>query len=155
MPLDSPENRASAVSLTQSAPPTPTPNAAMDQEWRQESGWGYAALLVGEPVIPPVIPPVEEVAAGSVWVYPTIDRRVFVGWQREVFNFWVRYFEEILQLTEAQARLRATEIMKAADTVNTKKPTKSFWKAYFVRAEEMKHLAYAIELDDEEILSLL
>ncbi len=126
----------------------------MDQEWRQESGWGYAAILVGAPVIPPVIPPIEEVA-GSVWVYPTIDQRIFVRWQREVRDFWILYFQEILQLTEAQARLRATEIMKAADTINPKKPTKSFWKGYFVRAEEMKNMAYAIELDDEEIMSLL
>lgn len=154
MPLDNPERRASAVSLTQSAPPTPTPNAGMDQEWRQESGWGYAAILVGAPVIPPIIPPIVEVA-GSVWVYPTIDRRIFVGWQREVRDFWIKYFQEVLQLTEAQARLRATEIMKAADTISTKKPTKSFWKAYFIRAEEMKNMAYAIELDDEEIMSLL
>ncbi len=155
MPLDSPERRASAVSLTQSAPPSPTPNAGMDQEWRQESGWGYAAILVGAPVVPPVIPPVEEVAAGAVWAYPTIDRRIFVSWQREVRDFWILYFQEILQLTEAQARLRATEIMKAAETINTKKPTQSFWKGYFVRAEEMKNMAYAIELDDEEIMSLL
>lgn len=47
MALNTRENRASAVSLTPGAPPSPTPNAAMDQEWRQESGWGYGGILVG------------------------------------------------------------------------------------------------------------
>ncbi len=60
MPLDNRERRASAVSLNPGAPPSPTPNAAMDQEWRQESGWGYAAILIGEavPPPPPPVPPV-------------------------------------------------------------------------------------------------
>lgn len=50
MALDTREKRASAVSLTPSAPNTVTPNAAKDQEWRQESGWGYSGITIGLPV---------------------------------------------------------------------------------------------------------
>jgi len=49
--LDTREKRASVVSLNPGAPPSPTPNAAMDQEWRQQSGWGYSGILVGVPVV--------------------------------------------------------------------------------------------------------
>ena len=153
-PFDTREKRACAVSLTQSAPNTVTPNAAMDQEWRQESGWAYCGILVGAAVIPPVIPPVVEVAVGVI-AFPTIDRRIFARWEREVREFWIEYFQEILELTEAQARLRTTDIMKAAETVHPKKPTKVFWQKYFAQVREMENMAYAIELDDEEIMILL
>ena len=46
MAFDNREERASVVSLTQSAPPTVTPNATMDSEWRQQSGWGNSAIAV-------------------------------------------------------------------------------------------------------------
>ena len=154
MPLDNRERRSSVVSLNPGAPPSPTPFAAMDQEWRQESGWGYAGILVGAAVVPPVIPPVVEVAVGVI-AFPTIDRRVFARWEREVREFWIEYFQEILELTEAQARLRTTEIMKAAETVERTKPTRLFWKRYFAQVREMENMAYAIELDDEEIMILL
>lgn len=155
MPPDTREKRASAVSLNPGAPPSPTPIALPDQEWRQESGWAYSGILVGAPVIPPVIPPVVEVAARGVGILPGIDRRLFIRWEREIREFWIEYFQEILQLSEAQARLRTIEIMKAADTVDVKRPTKAFWKRYFLQVQEMENTAYAIELDDEEIMSLL
>ncbi len=55
MPFDNREERSSILSVTQSAPPSPTPNAAMDSEWRAQSGWGNSANPVtaigGQPVM--------------------------------------------------------------------------------------------------------
>lgn len=55
MAFDDREERASVVSLTQSAPPTVTPNATPDSEWRAQSGWGNSANPVtavgGQPVM--------------------------------------------------------------------------------------------------------
>lgn len=55
MALDTAEKRASVVSLAYAAPPTVTPNAAPDSEWRAESGWGYSGISVtavgGQPVM--------------------------------------------------------------------------------------------------------
>lgn len=31
-----------------------TPNASKDQEWRQQSGWGYSGILADNPA-PPVV----------------------------------------------------------------------------------------------------
>ncbi len=50
MAFDTREKRASIISTNPGAPPSPTPNVAMDQEWRQEAGWGYAGILVGVPI---------------------------------------------------------------------------------------------------------
>ncbi len=55
MPLDNREERSSILSVTQSAPPSPTPNATHDSEWRAQSGWGNSANPVtavgGQPVM--------------------------------------------------------------------------------------------------------
>jgi hypothetical protein len=55
MALDTAEKRASVVSLAYAAPPTVTPNATHDSEWRREAGWGYSGISVtavgGQPVM--------------------------------------------------------------------------------------------------------
>lgn len=153
MPLDSQERRASAVSLNPGAPPSVTPNALNDQEWRQESGWGYAAILVGPPVVPVPIPVPGAVLAGGVLVFPGIDRRRYIRWEREVLDFWIRYFEEVIGLAEAQARLRAHEVVEAADQMPDEDP-KEFWLRYFRRVRQLEASRLAIELDEEEIIAL-
>ncbi len=55
MALDSREKRASVVSTNPGAPPSVTPLATPDQEWRQESGWAYSGILVGVAVGQPVM----------------------------------------------------------------------------------------------------
>ena len=156
MALDTRERRASAVSLNPGAPPSPTPLAIPDQEWRQESGWGYAAILVGAPVVPappPPIPVVVEVAGGVI-VLPGIDRRIFSRWHRDVLEFWIRYFVETVGLSEVLARVQALEIMEATDQMEDVSP-RDFWRDYFRRVDLESRKAYLIEMDDEEILSLL
>jgi len=52
MAIDTREKRQSAASVGMlPVPPTPTPNASKDQEWRQEAGWGYSGILAGEAVV--------------------------------------------------------------------------------------------------------
>lgn len=54
MAFDNREERSSIVSVTQSAPPTPTPNATPDSQWRAQAGWGNSAISVaiaGQPVM--------------------------------------------------------------------------------------------------------
>ena len=55
MALDTAEKRASVVSLAYAAPPTVTPNASHDSEWRLEAGWGYSGISItaigGQPVM--------------------------------------------------------------------------------------------------------
>jgi hypothetical protein len=65
MALDTREKRASAVSLTQTAPPTVTPNSTPDREWRQQSGWGYSGLSIVEVAV----------ATGAGGVYYTLNRK--------------------------------------------------------------------------------
>lgn len=56
MAIDSPEKRKSISGLPHVVMiPGVTPNAAKDQEWRQESGWGYSGVLAAAPPIPPVL----------------------------------------------------------------------------------------------------
>lgn len=52
MAIDSAEKRASAAwTVTGLGVNTVTPNASPDQEWRQESGWGYMGVAAGDPVV--------------------------------------------------------------------------------------------------------
>lgn len=48
MAVDTAEKRRSVGGLPFLIPGV-TPNSAQDQEWRQESGWGYSGILVGVP----------------------------------------------------------------------------------------------------------
>lgn len=47
MAIDSREKRQAVASihLTGWSPPSPTPNASKDKEWRQEAGWGYPGIV--------------------------------------------------------------------------------------------------------------
>ena len=72
MALNSREKRASAVSLYPGAPPSPTPLASPDQQWRQEVGWGYAGILVGD-----FVPPVEEEGVLSVQLFDALLEQLF------------------------------------------------------------------------------
>ncbi len=47
MAIDSREKRASVVGINYLSGPSPTPNAAQDQEWRQEVGYGYPGIAAG------------------------------------------------------------------------------------------------------------
>ena len=49
MAIDTREKRQSVIGInTDPMPPTPTPNASKDGEWRQEVAWGYSGILVSE-----------------------------------------------------------------------------------------------------------
>ena len=53
MAIDTREKRASVVGINMFFGPSPTPNAAQDQEWRQEVGYGYSGILAaGAPAGP-------------------------------------------------------------------------------------------------------
>jgi hypothetical protein len=56
MPIDTAEKRKSISGINYIAGPGVTPNAAKDQEWRQEAGWGYAGIAAGggAPAGPPI-----------------------------------------------------------------------------------------------------
>ncbi len=47
MAIDTREKRASLIGINYVMGPTPTPNAAKDQEWRQQVGYGYSGILAG------------------------------------------------------------------------------------------------------------
>ena len=54
MAIDSREKRQSAYGIFHvKGIPAVTPNAANDQEWRQEVYWGYSGILVEAPVVTP------------------------------------------------------------------------------------------------------
>ena len=49
--LDTAEKRRSSVGIhLYASGPGVTPNAAQDKEWRQEAGYGYMGITVGEDV---------------------------------------------------------------------------------------------------------
>lgn len=54
MAIDTAEKRRSVSGVLGyfSGGPGVTPNAAKDQEWRQEAGYGYSGILVGGAVAP-------------------------------------------------------------------------------------------------------
>lgn len=54
MAIDSAEKRKSISGIHMNICPGVTPNSGKDQEWRQESGFGYSGILAGSPVAPPV-----------------------------------------------------------------------------------------------------
>lgn len=45
MAIDTAEKRRSLSGIQTTLLPGVTPNAGKDQEWRQESGWGYSGIL--------------------------------------------------------------------------------------------------------------
>ena len=115
------------------------------------------AISHGSPVVvppPPAPVPVPEVVAGALLIPPGIDRRIFARWRRDILEFWIRYFVEIVGLSEAVARARALEIIEVTDQMEDQSP-RQFWLDYFRRVEMERNKEYLIEMDDEEILSVL
>jgi hypothetical protein len=51
MAIDSREKRGSIVGVNYLSGPSPTPNAAKDQEWRQEVGYSYSGILAAVAVV--------------------------------------------------------------------------------------------------------
>ncbi len=49
MAIDTREKRASVVGIVNPLPPSPTPNASKDEQWRQEVGHGYPGIAPVEP----------------------------------------------------------------------------------------------------------
>ena len=111
------------------------------------------AVSHGAQFVPVPIPVPELVLAGEVLVLPGIDRRRYIRWEHEVLAFWVDYFEEVLDLSEAQARLRAQEVVAAASQMPDEDP-KEFWLRYFRRVRQLETQQRMIEMDDEAILVL-
>lgn len=65
MAIDTAQKRASAGSLFPGLPITQTPDAAKDQAWRQDAGWGYVGLLVSAP--PAILPAQLEISDVEVY----------------------------------------------------------------------------------------
>ena len=53
MAIDTREKRQAAAWVSGVGPPSVTPNALKDQEWRQESGWGYSGIAAAAPAAAP------------------------------------------------------------------------------------------------------
>ena len=49
MAIDNREKRQSVVGINRILAPSPTANASKDQEWRQQSGYGYSGILAANP----------------------------------------------------------------------------------------------------------
>ena len=111
------------------------------------------AVSHGTQFVPVPIPVPELVLAGEVLVLPGIDRHRYIRWEQEVLAFWVDYFEEVLDLSEAQAKLRAQEVVAAASQMPDEDP-KEFWLRYFRRVRQLEARRLMIELDDEALLVL-
>src|SRR3990167_4220220 len=111
------------------------------------------AISHGEQFVPAPIPVPELVLTGEVLFLPGIDRRRYIRWEQEVLAFWVEYFEEILDLSEAQAKLRAQEVVAVASQMPDEDP-KKFWLRYFRRVRQLETQQRMIEMDDEAILVL-
>ena len=113
------------------------------------------AISHGEQFVPAPIPVPELVVTnvGEVLFLPGIDRRRYIRWEQEVLSFWVEYFEEVLDLSEAQARLRAQEVVAAASQMPDEDP-KEFWLRYFRRVRQLETQQRMIEMDDEAIFVL-
>jgi hypothetical protein len=43
-----------------------TPNSAKDQEWRQQSAYGYSGILAEEPAAPPVVTDVDSITTAFI-----------------------------------------------------------------------------------------
>ena len=48
MPVDSAEKRRNVAATMPPFPSGVTPNGILGVEWRQQSGWGFAGIAVGE-----------------------------------------------------------------------------------------------------------
>jgi len=55
MAIDDAEKRRSAAHVGRPSVPGVTPNAAKDQEWRQQAGRSYSGILADSPVVPPAV----------------------------------------------------------------------------------------------------
>ena len=113
------------------------------------------AISHGEQFVPAPIPIPELVVTdvGEVLFLPGIDRHRYIRWEQEVLAFWVDYFEEVLDLSEAQARLRAQEVVATACQMPDEDP-KEFWLRYFRRVRQLETRQRMIEMDDEVLLVL-
>ena len=60
MALDTREKRQAASAIGFYWAPTPTPNALLDVEWRQEVAWGYPGIAPDAPIV---------VVGGVVWMW--------------------------------------------------------------------------------------
>src|SRR3990172_10605771 len=113
------------------------------------------AISHGEQFVPAPIPIPELVVTdvGEVLFLPGIDRHRYIRWEQEVLAFWVDYFEEVLDLSKAQAKLRAQEVVAAASQMPDEDP-QEFWLRYFRRVRQLETQQRMIEMDDEAILVL-
>lgn len=111
MALDNREKRASVVSTNPGAPSSPTPLAAMDQEWRQAAGWAYSGILVG---VTYVIPPEEPIVLIGASVLHGSHHLDEDDGRKEILKFWQEYYQNVLKLTQAQARMRAEEMVQTS-----------------------------------------
>lgn len=74
MAIDNAEKRKSASGVPfLPLGPAVTPNASQDQEWRQQSGWGYSGIAAEGPVVE--VP----VRGGGFGAYPRLMRTAVVG----------------------------------------------------------------------------
>ncbi len=68
MAIDDREKRQSVVAVSfYYYAPSVTPNSSKDQEWRQQAGYGYSGIAVGEPSAADTI---------AVWLK---NRRIIMG----------------------------------------------------------------------------
>lgn len=77
MAIDTREKRQSVAWLLPISAPSVTPNASKDQEWRQQSGWGYSGILADTPAIsvsrmPVYVTAYFEASAGDARVEPAL-----------------------------------------------------------------------------------
>lgn len=71
MAIDSAEKRKSISGIQHFMMVGVTPNATLDQEWRQEAGHGYPGILVDENIILPV----QAGQGGVTWEFPDKQRK--------------------------------------------------------------------------------
>lgn len=84
MPIDTAEKRRSLSGIQHSLVPGITPNAAKDQEWRQEAGWSYSGILAGAAAALPVA--VQIFLATLELIGQTSSSDVFLAQGRETFT---------------------------------------------------------------------
>ena len=100
--------------------------------------------------VPPVPAPEVMAVAGGVLVLPGIDRRRYFRWHRDVLDFWIDYFRQILNLSPTEARLRAAAMMNEAEA-GDQRSAKDYWRGYF-KTVEQKRLERLLEQDEEDLL---
>lgn len=57
MAIDNAEKRKALSGIQVTLSPGVTPNASTDQEWRQQSGWGYSGILADAPSVVSTVAP--------------------------------------------------------------------------------------------------